>query len=138
MTWSSVAVTLVTIFAWRGSFAGLLQLVRQLRVAAVCPVRLKPGNCSQHSVVRYVRPTPLITSSLPFSAMVAVPPGSPPPDGFGPQAAPQSPTFQLAVSAVADHLPSSDGDCPSARPSDPSTRTGRSSAKSRGARRPGA
>jgi len=35
--------------------------------------------------------------------MVTVPAGAPVPLGFGPQALPQSPIFQLALIAVADH-----------------------------------
>src|SRR6478736_2321846 len=46
-----------------------------------------------------------MVSTLPSSCTVTSPPASPPPLGFGPQAAPQSPTRQDACIALADHFP---------------------------------
>ena len=103
----SVAVSVVTSEACRGSPAAVLQVVFQLRAAAACPVRPMPGYCSQHEPVVYERPPPVIVSSPPCSVMTTGVAVSPPPLGRGPQAAPHSPMIQRTVSGDADQRPAS-------------------------------
>src|SRR5690242_1354845 len=103
----SVAVRVVTREACRGSPAAVRQVVFQLRAEAACPIRPMPGYCSQHPVVVYARPPPVIVSSPPCSAMTTGVALSPPPLGRGPHAEPHSPMIQRTVSGDADQRPAS-------------------------------
>jgi hypothetical protein len=110
----SVAVMLVTSVVCRESVGLLTQRVRQARSETECDARVTLGNCSQHSLVRKLRPAPDIRSSAPSSRTVVDPPGNSRAEGRGPQALPQSPMFQRSVSGAAFHVPASVG-LPSAR-----------------------
>ena len=103
----SVAVSVVTSEAWRGSPGAVLQVVFQLRAVTACPVRPIPGYCSQHEVVEYERPPPVIVSSPNWSVITTGVALSPPPLGRGPHAAPHSPMIQRTVSGDADQRPAS-------------------------------
>lgn len=107
----SVADSVVVMAARRGSFGAEVQRVRQNRPPpdAEWLLRDRPGICSQHSALLNARPAPTMLSSPPCSRICTLPPPAPRPAGFGPQAAPQSLTDQLSVSALALHDPLSVG-----------------------------
>jgi len=105
----SVAVMVVFSVVWRGSLGALVHRVFHEWSAAACVARVTPGSGSQHSFVRNVRPSPVITSSPFSSRTVTCPPGCSCAAGRGPHALPQSPMFHRSVRGAAFHTPASVG-----------------------------
>ena len=105
----SVADTVVTTVARRGSLGGVVQRVDQALGLAEWLVRESPGIGSQHSAVLQALPPPTMESSLPCSLTATLPPPPPAPFGLGPQASPQLFTDQDSETPLDVQVPESEG-----------------------------